>query len=57
MYKPGNGDGVSQKEREEETPRWTGAGCWGLIPGSWDHNLSLKQTFNQMSHPSTPNAP
>ena len=26
----------------------------GSIPGLWDHDLSQRQTLNQLSHPGTP---
>ena len=27
---------------------------WGLIPGSWDHDLSQRQLLNPLSHPGAP---
>ena len=37
-----------QREGEKQTP------CWAGIPGPWDHDVSQRQTFNQLSHPGKP---
>ncbi|XP_077702424.1 rho GTPase-activating protein 10 isoform X2 [Canis aureus] len=36
-----------QREREKKTP---GSPMWGSIPGTWDHDLSQRQTLNQLSY-------
>ena len=30
-------------------PCWAGSLMWGMIPGLWDHDLSGRQTLNQLS--------
>ena len=42
-----------QREREKQAPRWAESPIWGSILGSWDHDLSQRQTLNQLSHPGT----
>ena len=39
-----------QREREKQAPHWAESLMWGLIPGPWDHDLSLRQLLNQLSH-------
>ena len=43
------------EEEGEVVPAEQGAKT-GLIPGSWDHDLSRRQTLNPLSHPGTPSA-
>ena len=43
-----------QRKNEKQTPYWAGSLMWGLIPGPWDHDLSLRQMLNQLNHPSAP---
>ena len=40
----------STSSGEKQTPRWAGS----PIPGPWDHDLSPRQTFHQISHPGGP---
>ena len=46
--------GEWQRQREKQAPCWAGNPMWGLIPGPWDHNLSLRQMLNWLSHPGAP---
>ena len=46
--------GEGQKEREKPSPRWTGRPIRGSTPGSWDHDLSWRQTLYWLSHPGAP---
>ena len=46
-----------QRERENQTPHWVGSLTWDSIPGPWDHDLSQRQTFNQLNHLGTPGIP
>ena len=39
-----------QRKREKQAPRWAGSPMRGSILGSQDHELSLRQTLNQLSH-------
>ena len=45
-----------QREKEEQVPHWTGSPMQGSVPGPWDHDLSWRQTLNQLSHPGAPKA-
>ena len=47
-------EGEVQREREKQTPRWAGSPMWDLIPRPWVHDLSWRQTLNQLSHPGAP---
>jgi len=38
-------------QREKQTPRQTGSPMWDPIPGLQDHDLSRRQSLNQLSHP------
>ena len=40
--------------RGEVTPHWAGSLTQGSIPGCQDHDLSQRQTLNQLSHPGAP---
>ena len=40
-----------EREREKQTPHRAGSLIRGWIPGPLDHDLSQRQTFNQLSHP------
>ena len=42
-----------QSEREKQTPHQADSPTLGSIPGSQDHDLSQRQTVNQLSHPGT----
>ena len=44
----------SGRESEKQTPYRARSLMWDSIPGHWDHDLSQRQTFNQLSHPGTP---
>ena len=46
--------GKGQREREKQTPPRSRKPMYGSIPGPWDHDLSWRQTLNQLSHPGTP---
>ena len=40
-------EGEGQKDKQ--IPCWARSLTWGSIPGSWDHDLSPRQIFNQLS--------
>ena len=40
-----------QRGKEKQTPHRAGSPTQGLIPGSQDHDLSQRQTLQQLSHP------
>ena len=42
--------------RSRHPTEW-GAQCRARFPGLWDHDLSRRQTLNQLSHPGTPHSP
>ena len=44
----------SWREREKQAFYWGGSPMQGLIPEPWDHDLSWRQTLNQLSHPGSP---
>ena len=44
---------VSGRQREKQAASWAGSLMLGLIPGSWDHDLSQRQILNWLSHPGT----
>ena len=46
--------GGAEREGEADSPLSREPNV-GLIPGPQEHDLSLRQTPNQMSHPDTPN--
>ena len=46
--------GGAGEEREKQTLHWAGILMQGLIPGSWYHDLSWRQTLNQLRHSGTP---
>ena len=45
----GAAEGAAEGEGEEAS-HWAGSPMWDLILGPWDHDLSQKQTLNQLSH-------
>ena len=45
---------VGEGEETETDSHWAGGLTWGSISGPWDHDLSQRQTLNQLSHPGTP---
>ena len=40
-----------QRKKDKQTPCRAAKHLWGSIPGSWDHDLSRRQTLNWLSHP------
>ena len=46
--------GRAEKEWEKQTPGWAGGPMQGSILGLWDHDLSRRETLNQLSHPGVP---
>jgi len=38
-------------QREKQTPCWAGSPMWDSILGLQDHDLSRRQSLNQLSHP------
>ena len=46
-----NRQGERQREREKQTPYWAGKPTQGLTPGSWDHDLSRRESLHQLRHP------
>jgi len=42
------------KGEKQQTPHWARSRMRDLIPGPWDHDLSRRQTLNQLSHPGAP---
>ena len=46
--------GRRQREREKQAPPWAESSRRGSTPGSWDHDLSKRQTPNWLSHPGAP---
>ena len=46
--------GEGQRERDKQTPHWAGSLKQDSVPGPGDHDLSQRQTLNQLSHPGTP---
>ena len=42
---------VVEMQREKQIPHWAGSLRWGLIPGHQDHDLSWRQSPNQLSYP------
>ena len=42
-----------QRVKEKQALRRVEKPTWDLILGSWDHDLSLRQMLNQLSHPGT----
>ena len=44
-------------QREKQIPHWAGGPTPSSIPEPWDHDLSLRQTLYQLSHPGTPTSP
>lgn len=45
---------MSKEEREKQIPHWAREPNTGLFPGLWDHDLSWRQTLNQLSHSGAP---
>ena len=50
----GGAEEEGERENPKQIPLWVPSLTQGSIPGPWDHDLSLRQTFNQLSHPGTP---
>ena len=48
------GEGQKAEGEASRLPADPGSLVWGLIPGSWDHVLSWRQTLNHLSHTGTP---
>ena len=46
--------GRNKRRGRNRLPIEQGTPTWGSIPGPWDHDLSPRQTVNQLSHPGTP---
>jgi len=42
------------REKNPQPPKLSREPDVGLIPGPWDHDLSQRQTLNQLSHPGVP---
>ena len=53
-HKSTNRGSNRQREREKQTPLWAGSPMSCSIPGPWDHDLSRRQTLNQMNNPNIP---
>jgi len=45
---------MGEGQRERQTPRWAGGPVWDSVPGPWGHDLSWRQTLDQLSHPGAP---
>ena len=43
-----------QSQTEKQAPCGARSLMWDSIPGRWDHDLSRRQLFNQLSHPGVP---
>ena len=48
------GERHAEEEGEAGSPLSKEPETLALIPGPWDHDLSRRQTFNQLSHPGAP---
>ena len=51
VWQWGHKQGEQQREREKQASHWARSPVWGLISGSWDHDLSQRQMLNRLSHP------
>ena len=47
----GEGGTAGRRRGRSRLSAEQGARCRGLIPGSWDHDLSWRQVLNQLSYP------